>query len=78
MRFVDPARQGRFEALVDLLKDVPLVDATRAVAEGRIRLNGAPYSWETDEMVRWLEPRPDDRAAIDQAKGASHFTIAGP
>jgi len=78
MRFVDPARQGRFEALVDLLKDVPLADATRAVAEGRIRLNGAPYSWETDEMVRWLEPRPDDRAAIDQAKGASHFTIAGP
>ena len=77
MRFVDPARQGRFEALVDLLKDVPLVDATRAVAEGRIRLNGAPYSWETDEMVRWLEPRPDDRAAIDQAKEASHFTIAG-
>jgi acetoin utilization deacetylase AcuC-like enzyme len=78
MRFVDPARQGRFEALVDLLKDVPLAAATRAVAEGRIRLNGAPYSWETDEMVRWLEPRPDDRAAIDQAKGASHFTIAGP
>ena len=51
MRFVDPARQGRFEALVDLLKDVPLVEATRAVAEGRIRLNGVPYRWETDEMV---------------------------
>jgi acetoin utilization deacetylase AcuC-like enzyme len=76
MRFVDPARQGRFEALVDLLKDVPLAEATRAVAEGRIRLNGAPYRWETDEMVRWLEPRPDDRAAIDKAKAVSHFTIA--
>ena len=76
LRFVDPARQGRFEALVDLLKDLPLVEATRAVAEGRIRLNGEPYAWETDEMVKWLEPRPDDRAAIDAAKAASRFTLA--
>src|SRR5205814_626392 len=68
LRFVDPARQGRFEALVDLLKEVSLAEATRAVAEGRIRLNGEPYVWETDEMVKWLEPRPDDRAAIDAAK----------
>jgi acetoin utilization deacetylase AcuC-like enzyme len=75
LRFVDPARQGRFEALVDLLKEAPLADATRAVAEGRIRLNGEPYAWESDEMVKWLEPRPDDRAAIDAAKSASRFTL---
>ena len=76
LRFVDPARQGRFEALVDLLKEVPLAEATRAVAEGRIRLNGEPYVWETDEMVKWLEPRPDDRTAIDAAKAGSRFTLA--
>src|SRR5438477_522796 len=76
LRFVDPARQGRFEALVDLLKEVSLAEATRAVAEGRIRLNGEPYVWETDEMVKWLEPRPDDRAAIDAAKAGCRFTLA--
>jgi acetoin utilization deacetylase AcuC-like enzyme len=75
LRFVDPARQGRFEALVEALKDLPLVEATHAVAAGRIRLDGERYEWETDEMVKWLEPRPDDRAAIEAAKGRSHFTL---
>ena len=76
MRFVDPGRQGRFEALIDLLKGLPLVEATRAVAEGRVLLDGAPYQWEADEMVKWLEPRADDRAAIDQARSAARFSLA--
>jgi len=76
VRFVDPARQGRFEALSGLLKDLPLAEATRAVAEGRVRLDGAPYVWEADEMVKWLAPRADDRAAIDAAKAASRFSLA--
>ena len=65
LQFVDPARQGRFEALVEALRGLPLTDATRAVAEGRVRLNGAKYEWETDEMVHWLEPRDEDRAAVE-------------
>src|SRR5581483_8369336 len=76
MRFVDPGRQGRFEALMDLLKGLPLVEATRAVAEGRVLLDGAPYQWEADEMVKWIEPRADDRAAIDQARSAARFSLA--
>ncbi len=76
LRFVDPARQGRFEALVEVLHGLPLVEATRAVAEGRVRLNGEGYQWETDEMVRWLEPRPVDRATIETAKASSRFTLA--
>jgi acetoin utilization deacetylase AcuC-like enzyme len=76
LRFVDPARQGRFEALVDLLKGLPLIEATRAVAEGHIRLDGAPYQWEADEMVKWLEPRPDDRPAIEAARSAARFSLA--
>lgn len=75
LRFVDQARQGRFEALVEVLKELPLVEATRAVAEGRILLDGEQYRWETDEMVKWLEPRPEDRAAIDAAKARAHFTL---
>jgi acetoin utilization deacetylase AcuC-like enzyme len=76
LHFVDPARQGRFEALCDALKDLPLVDASKAVAEGRARLNGQPYAWEPDEMVRWVTPRPSDRAAIDASKARSIFTLA--
>lgn len=75
LRFVDPSRQGRFEALMDLLKGVPLVDATRAVAEGRVRLDGAPYQWEADEMVKWIQPRPEDRPAIEAARAAARFTL---
>ena len=76
LRFVDPARQGRFEALVDLLSGMPLAEATRAVAEGRVRLDGKPYAWEAEEMVKWLQARPDDRPAIEAARAAARFTLS--
>ena len=75
MRFVDPARQGQFEALVEGLRALPLPAATQAVVDGRVRLNGVPYQWQTEEMVKWLEPRPDDRAAIEAEKARSVFTL---
>jgi acetoin utilization deacetylase AcuC-like enzyme len=76
MRFVDPARQGRFEALVRDLAGLPLGEATRAVMEGRVSMNGAPYKWEADEMVRWIKPRPDDRLAIEAEKQRVKFEVA--
>ena len=75
MRFVDPARQGQFEALAEALRALPLAEATQAVVDGRVRLNGAPYQWQTEEMVKWIEPRPDDRAAIDAEKARNVFTL---
>ena len=75
LQFVDPARQGRFEALVRDLGAMPLADATRAIAEGRVRLNGAPYAWEAEEMVAWLKPREADRAVIEAERDHSHFTF---
>jgi acetoin utilization deacetylase AcuC-like enzyme len=76
-RFVDPGRQGRFEALCRDVRGIPLLEATRAMADGRVRLNGAPYAWEADEMVKWLHPPDDevDRAAIAKVREASHFTL---
>jgi acetoin utilization deacetylase AcuC-like enzyme len=66
-RFVDPARQGRWEALQRDLAGVPLLEATIAVDEGRVRMNGAPYAWEPDDMVLWLDhfrrPVPEGVAA---------------
>ncbi len=76
-RFVNSARQGRFEALCRDVRGMPLLEATRAVAEGRMLLNGQPYAWEADEMVRWLHPPEDeaDKAAIAEVRDSSHFTL---
>lgn len=49
--FVDPARQGRFEALQRDVGHLSLLDASAAVEGGRALLDGAPYAWEADEML---------------------------
>ncbi|TMA25474.1 MAG: histone deacetylase [Deltaproteobacteria bacterium] len=76
LRFLDPARQGRFEALVRDLAGLSLTDATRAVSQGRVLLEGAPYRWEPDEMVQWINPRPDEREAIEKEKQRVRFRIS--
>jgi hypothetical protein len=75
LRFVDPARQGRFEALVRDLSSVGLAEAALLLASGRVRLNGAPYAWEADEMVRWLRPHPSDEAAVAAERDRVRFTV---
>jgi len=77
-RFVNPQRQGRFQAIIRDTKHLTLLEATRAIAEGRLTLNGAPYTWEADEMVSWLEYRRDpvDQAAIAAERERCHFTVA--
>ena len=56
----------------------PLLEVTLACADGRVRLNGAPYSWEADDMVH----RFDDVAAKDPAVGEEaarvRFTLDEP
>ena len=76
-RFVDPARQGRFEALVRDLKEVPLLQSTRALAEGTVKLNGESYRWEPEEMVRWRDQAdiPKDGAAVAVERERCHFTL---
>lgn len=76
-RFAEPAVQGRFEALVRDLAALPLPEATRAVDEGRVRLNGAPWRWEPAEYVAWLKaPLPDPLVA--ETREASRFTVEPP
>lgn len=76
-RFVDAARQGRFEALCRDLAKVPLIDATRALADGRVKRNGEPYHWEPDEMVRWRDESliPKDAEAVAAERERCHFTL---
>jgi acetoin utilization deacetylase AcuC-like enzyme len=63
--FIDPAREGRFQAMLRDLKGLALLGATQALAEGKVLMNGAPYEWEADDMVVWVSPdhaRPDEAA----------------
>ncbi|MBK9516736.1 MAG: histone deacetylase [Anaeromyxobacter sp.] len=77
--FVDPARQGRFEALMRDLADQPLLQATRAVSEGRVLMNGAPYTWEAEEMVYWLRESPAEPGETERERSETTFALApGP
>jgi acetoin utilization deacetylase AcuC-like enzyme len=82
LRFADGARQGRFEALMRDLGGLPLADATRALAEGRVRLNGVPYTWEADAMVQLRKEEAPDQSPdqsmaqkVAAARESSHFTV---
>jgi acetoin utilization deacetylase AcuC-like enzyme len=74
-RFVDPARQGRFEALMRDLAHVPLLEVTHLVAKGHVRLNGQPYVWEADDMVSRPAPVSDDAEAISLERARCHYTV---
>ncbi|HSN90427.1 MAG TPA: histone deacetylase [Anaeromyxobacteraceae bacterium] len=74
--FVDPERQGRFEALVRDLAGVPLVEATDAVTEGRVLLDGKPYVWEADEMAYWLREAPEEPGEVARERDRVRFTLA--
>jgi hypothetical protein len=76
--FVDPARQGRFEALVRDLADLSLLEATRAVDEGRVLLDGEPYAWEPDEMVFWLREAPHEVGEVAHERERARFTLGPP
>ena len=74
-RFLDSARQGRFEALMRDLAHLPLLEATRLVAKGLVRLNGQPYTWEADDMVSRRAPTGDDAAVIALERERCRFTV---
>lgn len=76
-RFADPVRQGRFEAMVRDLSVHPLLEMTRAVVDGRVLLNGEPYTWEPDDMVSRLEPAAADVEVIAAERERCHFTVEG-
>ncbi|HET6439820.1 MAG TPA: histone deacetylase [Anaeromyxobacter sp.] len=76
--FVDPRREGRFEALMRDVAGLTLLEVTTAMAEGRIRLNGQPYAWEADEMVFWLRSPPAQDALVEEERERSRFTVEAP
>ncbi|HET9553643.1 MAG TPA: histone deacetylase, partial [Anaeromyxobacteraceae bacterium] len=76
--FVDPERQGRFEALVRDLAHLPLLEATKLVTDGRVLMNGEPYAWEADEMAYWLRESPSEPGEAERERLRVHFTVVPP
>ena len=75
-RYLDPRRQGRFEAIQRDLGQVPLREITLAFAQGRVRMNGQPATWEPDEMIYWLgHHRREDRRAVEAERSSTHFAL---
>jgi len=74
-RFLDPVLQGHFEAMMRDLAPLPLLEATRAMAEGRVRLNGEPYTWQSEVMAHRFEPQEDFDARVEQVRDAARFTV---
>lgn len=73
-RFTDPKRQGEFEAMQRDFRGVPLLDASRAMATGRVRRNGEPYAWQA-EVMAYIPDADLDRDAVERARDAVRFTI---
>jgi acetoin utilization deacetylase AcuC-like enzyme len=73
--FVDPARQGRFEALVRDLGGMSLRAATTAVADKRVSLNGTPYAWEADDMVTWRDGSHLEPELVAAERDKVRFTV---
>lgn len=78
-RFVDPVERGRFDALLRDIGGMGLNAASKAVAEGRVRCNGAPWAWPAATMILWRTPRPESEADASLRRAAeaeAHFTVA--
>ncbi|MFH1463931.1 MAG: histone deacetylase [Pseudomonadota bacterium] len=77
-RFLDPGVQGRFEALVRDLGHLPLLTVTTAVAEGRVRCRGLPFTWEPGAMAYRFAPPSAFDAAVIAHRDQAEFTLAAP
>lgn len=77
-RFLQPRRQGRFEAMMRDFAGVNLAEVSIAMAAGSVRLNAEPYAWEPEDMVSWPFESADDRALADAERDRSQFTILRP
>lgn len=73
--FVDPARQGRLEALVRDLGHLGPYELSVALQAGRVLMDGEPYDWEPEPMVTWIKPVTRRDPEIDAERDRVRFTL---
>ena len=84
LRFVRPEDEARFRAMCQALDDLPLGQATRAVAEGRVRdERGEPVEWKPVPMVLPVSERlrakamgEEYEAAVAAAAGQFRYSLS--
>jgi hypothetical protein len=77
-RFVDPVRQGRFEALVQAFRGMPLPDVSQAITDGRVLLDDEPFTWESEPMASWATHEGEDAVEVAAARQAARFLMVAP
>jgi hypothetical protein len=86
-RFIDPARQAQLESMRRALAGLRLVEASRAVEEGRVvnAATGKSVPWEPAPMVIPVSPRlrervegPEYEMALDTALASLSYRLRLP
>ncbi len=84
VRFLRPEHEARFRALAEVLADLPLGQATRAVEDGRVvdATSHEPVAWETYPMVLPVSERlreqvfsPQYEATVEAARQLLHLEL---
>ena len=84
LRFVDPAAQGRFEALRDALRSLGIARANQAIATGAVldESTGQPCAWEPSLTVLPVSPglqhavsNPEYRAIVERVRAETRFRL---
>lgn len=75
LRFAEPARQGRFEALLRDLGHLPAIELSQALARGDILLDGVPYTWEATPMTHGLQTTRDETEIAAAERERARFCL---
>jgi len=75
-RFVDPIQQGRFEAMLRDLGQLPLAEVTEAIDRQQVMMNGEPFRWEPGEMILGLNGAVGSGPEVAAERDRATFSIA--
>jgi hypothetical protein len=82
-RFLEPERQGQFEAMVRDLMPLGLEATTRALADGSVLCDGQPTVWKPELMATWVRHDGEAAARVAAERERCRFSaadgeVAGP
>jgi acetoin utilization deacetylase AcuC-like enzyme len=73
--FVDPVKQGEFEALVRDFRGKALDVVSVAASHGKVRHAGGAYQWEPSLMASWARHEGEAAERLAAVREATHFAL---